>query len=89
MASDIKGFSSTLLLVMTIAGVFVSSYFLLKSAPHLYHILGKTGINLITRLMGIILTAIAIQFIIDGTSTVLKELKKAESIELNRAPESR
>jgi len=31
-------------------------------------ILGKTGINILTRLLGMLLAALAIQFILDGIS---------------------
>ncbi len=43
--------------------VLASCYICLRGAPLLYRILGSTGLNLITRIMGIILTAIGVQFI--------------------------
>jgi len=53
-------------LVLAIIVVLALSHLLLRVAPFLLHVLGRTGLNLITRLMGIILTAIAVQFIING-----------------------
>ncbi|WP_141734554.1 MarC family protein [Oligoflexus tunisiensis] len=74
-SSQIHGPLQTTLLLIAILLVFVATYFLLKSAPHLYRFLGQTGINLVTRIMGIILTAIAIQFIIDGIMGVISQIK--------------
>jgi len=53
-------------LMFSILLVLSSAYFLLKLAPTVYRILGRTGLNVITRIMGIIVTAIAVQFIING-----------------------
>ena len=36
-------------------------------APRVVSILGKTGINVVTRIMGLILAASAVQFMIDGS----------------------
>ncbi len=47
-----------------LASVFVA--FLL--APYLERLLGKTGINILTRLLGMLLAALAVQFILDGVS---------------------
>ncbi len=51
---------------LAVLGVGVASFFILRSAAWLAALLGKTGINVIGRLMGLILAAIAIQFVIDG-----------------------
>ncbi len=74
-SSEIHGPVQGALFLLAIILVFVVTYFLLKSAPHLYRFLGKTGINLVTRIMGIILTAIEIQFIIDGVMGVMAQIK--------------
>jgi multiple antibiotic resistance protein len=44
--------------------------------PLLYKIIGKTGLNLLTRLMALILAAVAVQFILNGLSTVVNEISK-------------
>lgn len=56
----------TLSLIVTTVLVLGASYIMLKFAPVFYRIFGKTGLNLMTKIMGIILTAIAVQFIITG-----------------------
>ncbi len=50
----------------------VAVYFILGSAHRLFKYLGRTGLNLLTRIMGLILTAIAVQFMINGIRGVLE-----------------
>lgn len=69
-ASQTTTWLEELLLVLAIIAVFVATYFLLRSAPYLYRLLRRTGLNLLTRIMGILLTAIAVQYIINGLTTV-------------------
>lgn len=64
-----------ILFFLAIILVFVASYLLLRSAPYLYRVFGKTGLNLVTRIMGIILTAIAVQYIIDGLTSVWQQIQ--------------
>jgi multiple antibiotic resistance protein len=52
--------------LVAIAAVMVVCLGILTIAPLIQRVLGKIGINLLTRVMGIILTAIAVQFIITG-----------------------
>jgi multiple antibiotic resistance protein len=42
------------------------AYLTLRLAEPLYHGLGKTGIHVFTRVLGLILAAIAVQFVLDG-----------------------
>lgn len=54
------------LLGFAILCAMFASYAVLKSATHLYKVLGQTGLNLLTRVMGVLLTAIAVQSILNG-----------------------
>lgn len=63
------------LLVVSIGAALGASHLVLKSAPHLYRILGKTGLNLMTRIMGLILCALAVQFVLNGIASALKQFK--------------
>ncbi len=74
-ASQSKGWLEEVILIVSVISVFVVTYFLLRSAPYLYRILRRTGLNLLTRIMGIILTAIAVQYIINGLTTVWNSLQ--------------
>lgn len=49
-----------------VLGIGLASFLILRSAAWVGKLLGKTGINVIGRLMGLILAAIAIQFVLDG-----------------------
>jgi multiple antibiotic resistance protein len=58
---------------MTYVAILVSvwitllfTYFILRSASKLFKFIGATGLNVITRVMGLLLCAMAIQFVING-----------------------
>jgi multiple antibiotic resistance protein len=53
-------------LFVVIAAVSLVTFATLYSAAVLTRVLGKTGINVIGRVMGLILAAVAMQFVIDG-----------------------
>jgi multiple antibiotic resistance protein len=46
--------------------VALTSFIILRSAGAMSRFLGQTGINVISRIMGLILSAVAVQFVIDG-----------------------
>ena len=47
------------------------SYLLLRGALRVERRLGRTGMNVIQRVMGLILAATAVQFVVEGVSNVL------------------
>jgi multiple antibiotic resistance protein len=49
----------------------VGIYFVLRGATWIERHLGQTGINVMQRVMGLILAAIAVQFVVEGIQTVL------------------
>ena len=49
----------------------------LSAAPRLVRFFGKTGLNVMTRLMGLLVTVIAVQFIVDGARPLLIEVIRA------------
>jgi multiple antibiotic resistance protein len=61
-----RSFGQRASLFVAIAAVSVTALLTLRSAELLARALGKTGINIIGRVMGLILAAVAMQFIIDG-----------------------
>jgi multiple antibiotic resistance protein len=65
-ASEAKGVASVVGLMIALVTALGASHLTLKGAPLLYKVLGRTGLNLLTRIMGVILTAVAVQFIING-----------------------
>jgi multiple antibiotic resistance protein len=49
-----------------IAAVLAIVFAMFLSAPFIKKVLGKTGINVTTRLLGMLLAALAVQFVMDG-----------------------
>ena len=48
-----------------------TTYIILRSKDRIYHILGRRGLIVITRVLAIFLAAIAIQYVIQGIRQVL------------------
>jgi len=46
--------------------VLVLAYVFLRLSGPLARVLGQTGVNVFTRVLGIILTALAVQYVADG-----------------------
>lgn len=61
-----SGIKHYLLMSLDIIAVAVISWIVLSSIPWLTRHLSKTGINIFTRLMGVILSALAVEFIASG-----------------------
>lgn len=57
-------------ILAAIAITAVSSYWTLAAADRVRDYLGETGIGILTRLMGLLLTAIAVQFILNGLTDI-------------------
>ncbi len=61
-----------LILAIDIALVAVTIYAMLAAADRILDALGQTGVNVITRLIGLIVLAVAVQFVLTGISTFCK-----------------
>jgi multiple antibiotic resistance protein len=48
------------------ASVLLIAYILFVSASLIERILGQTGVNVVTRLLGVLLAALSVQFVLDG-----------------------
>ena len=53
-------------MILVIVGVFVIIYAALLVADQIDRVLGQTGRAILTRLLGVLLSALAVQFVIDG-----------------------
>jgi multiple antibiotic resistance protein len=49
-------------------------YLILRNGDLVIRVLGTTGMRIIQRLMGLILLVIAVQFVINGTLSILRPL---------------
>jgi multiple antibiotic resistance protein len=62
-------------IVMILAGalvVLLIAYVLMCLSGRLAHLLGPTGINVVTRVLGVLLSAMAVQYIANGAIVLLK-----------------
>ncbi|MBF8999596.1 MULTISPECIES: YchE family NAAT transporter [Vibrio] len=59
---------------ITICLFCFASWLLFRSAPYIVKLLGQTGINVITRIMGLILGSLGIEFITNGLRSLLPGL---------------
>ena len=64
--SRYPGMSSTVGIALTIVAFAFCCWLLFRAAPIIVRFLGQTGINVITRIMGLILAALGIEFIANG-----------------------
>jgi multiple antibiotic resistance protein len=68
-----KGETLTMALPVLAAIVltFVASYFILRASHLVQRVLKQSGVAILERVMGLILAAIAVQFIADGAKDLL------------------
>jgi multiple antibiotic resistance protein len=75
-----RGLSSeTLVVLLVMLVVLLITLGMLLMASHLMKLLGETGTNVITRVLGIVLAALAVQFIINGVMETFPTLGQAVS----------
>jgi multiple antibiotic resistance protein len=64
------------LIMVSLLTVFLLAYTFFRSAQFLLNLLKETGIRLLTRLMGLIMAALAVQFVLDGLLAAFPALKR-------------
>jgi len=63
----------TALVYLAIATTTVLTYFAMVNSRHLVRYIGATGLQVVTRLFGLILAVLAVQFVINGITDLLRE----------------
>jgi multiple antibiotic resistance protein len=58
--------------VLVIALVVGCCWVTMLAAPRVMKVLGVTGANVLARLLGVVLAALAVQFILDGVRSALQ-----------------
>jgi len=61
-----SGWSEVLPIYTAILGAGIATFLILRASEPFHRILGQTGINVLSRLMGLVLATVAVQFILDG-----------------------
>jgi multiple antibiotic resistance protein len=77
LAGKSHGFEERVGLHLAIAGVSLVTLVVLRSSGLMARLFGRTGLNVIGRVMGLILAALAIQFVMDGVREALPGLVSA------------
>jgi multiple antibiotic resistance protein len=74
LATEVKFWQEWLIYIAAAGAVCVLSFFVLAESMLLVRVLGVNGMNALTKLMGFLLLALAIQFMLNGASTTLQHL---------------
>jgi multiple antibiotic resistance protein len=61
-----SGWSHAVPIYMAIGVTGVATFLTLRASEAFHRLLGRTGINVLTRLMGLVLATVSVQFILDG-----------------------
>jgi len=70
-----QSFEERMLFFIAVALVFLASYVILYFSHEIFAVLGKTGTRVVIRIMGLLLSAIAVQFIFDGIAQAIASLR--------------
>ncbi len=70
-----SSFTERLTIMASIVAVTVMVWGILRLAPFLFRVFGTGGLNAIARIMGFIVIAIGVQFIVDGVVHLVMETK--------------
>ncbi len=69
-----------IVLIASIAIVYLLTFIILRAATRINKIIGETGNNVMMRLMGLILMVIAIEFFVSGIKPILIDILRQSSI---------
>lgn len=58
--------AKTLVVFGAFASALLVTWLTMRSADHIFHVIGATGTHVLTRVLGIILSALAVQFVLNG-----------------------
>ena len=74
LSGEARALPNMAILFLAIVVAMVIVFLMLRNAARIQKYLGPSGLNITTRLMGLVLAAIAVQFVIRGVESVLPEL---------------
>jgi multiple antibiotic resistance protein len=74
LASDARTVPNLIVLFVALVLAIATVWIMLRNAARIGRFLGPSGLNIATRLMGLILATVAVQFVIHGVESVLPEI---------------
>jgi multiple antibiotic resistance protein len=74
LATEVQFWGEWVIFSLAAAAVCIISYFVLAESVRLVRVLGINGMNALSKLMGFLLLALAVQFMINGASSALTTL---------------
>jgi multiple antibiotic resistance protein len=74
LATEVKFWAEWLIFIAAAGAVCIISFFVLAESVWVARALGVNGMNALSKLMGFLLLALAIQFMLNGASTTLQHL---------------
>jgi multiple antibiotic resistance protein len=74
LASDARTVPNMIVLFVALVLAIATVWIMLRNAARIGRFLGPSGLNIATRLMGLILATVAVQFVIHGVESVLPEI---------------
>lgn len=67
-----RGAGPAFAVLLALAITFIAAYFILRGASLVQRVLGRSGVAVLERIMGLILAAIAVQFMADGALDLIR-----------------
>jgi len=77
LSGETRAIPNIAILFLAIVVAMVIVFVMLRNADRVQNFMGLAGLNITTRLMGLVLAAVAVQFVIHGVESVLPELASA------------
>jgi multiple antibiotic resistance protein len=74
LASEARNVPNMIVLFVALVVAIATVWVMLRNATRIGRLLGPSGLNITTRLMGLILATVAVQFVIHGIENVLPEI---------------
>jgi len=71
LSSSFAGTTGRIVLLAILAVTILITYLIFVLAPHIDRLLGETGRSILTRLLGLLLAALAVQFVADGARALV------------------
>ncbi len=76
MMEDATSFGKKIALILSVGLVMILTFLILYSSSRIIKFLGQTGINVMMRLMGLIVTVIAVEFFFAGLKPFIQQIIK-------------